>query len=204
MKYIVTPNGKFIGRQKAWAKMDPPIDPYNPLGLPANTIRVKFKSGYTPTQGDSRTLVDAENNVWDIYKSGNDWSDLFMSCSNLLEVLGANTTGVTIMCRMLNSCSALTTVPVFDTSDVNDMLAMFYRDTSLTAVPLFNTSSITEGNSDMSYMFGNCVNVQSGALALYQQVSANPPYFYSYMFKNCGSNTVNGAAELAQIPDGWK
>ena len=43
------------------------IDPYNPLGLPPYTIRVKFKSGYTPTMGDAQTLVDANENVWDIY-----------------------------------------------------------------------------------------------------------------------------------------
>jgi hypothetical protein len=58
----------------------------------------------------------------------------------------------------------------------------------------------------MNYMFGECVNVQSGALALYQQASTqtNPPSNHGGTFYNCGSNTTTGAAELAQIPSDWK
>lgn len=180
-------------------------DPYNPLNLPANTIRVKFKSGYIPSYlvGDTQTLVDSTNNVYDIYKASNDWSSLFNNDSNskLLEVLGANTTNVTNMNGMFNTCSALTTVPVFDTSNVNNMQQMFFNCSSLTTVPLFDTSSVTS----MYYTFYNCTNVQSGALALYQQASsqATPPS-HSSAFRNCGSNTTTGAAELAQIPSGWK
>lgn len=48
-----------------------PVDPLNPLNLPPNTIRVKFSSGYTPTMDDTQTLVDANENVWDIYKQSN-------------------------------------------------------------------------------------------------------------------------------------
>lgn len=79
-------------------------DPYNPLGLPANTIRVKFTSGYTPDMGDSQTLVDSTNNVWDIYKESNNWSNLFFTISNLKEILGANATNVTNMDNMFRSC----------------------------------------------------------------------------------------------------
>lgn len=39
-----------------------------------------------------------------------------------------------------------------------------------------------------------------------QQAStqANPPANHSYTFTNCGRDTPTGAAELAQIPSGWK
>jgi hypothetical protein len=56
----------------------------------------------------------------------------------------------------------------------------------------------------MRNMFYDCVNVQSGALALYQQASSRvTPPSHSYTFRFCGSNTETGAAELAQIPTSW-
>jgi surface protein len=79
---------------------------------------------------------------------------------------------------------------------------MFQYCTSLTSIPLFNTSSVT----NMSSMFDGCTNVQSGALALYQQASTQttPPSTHDQTFQNCGSSTTTGAAELAQIPSDWK
>jgi hypothetical protein len=178
-----------------------PVDPYNPLGLPPFTIRCKFKSGYTPTMGDSQTLVDSTENVWDIYKNSTNWTDLFELKRDLVEVLGANTTGVTNMSSMFYKCYSLTTAPLFDTSSCMNMSLMFNFCSELTSVPLFDTSSCTT----MINMFSGCTKVQSGALALYQQAStqATPPANHSSCFSNCGSNTVTGAAELAQIPTSW-
>lgn len=193
--------------------------------LPANTIRCKFSTGYTPDMGTTQTLVDADQNIWDIYNSGTDWSLLFYGLSELESVIAANTTGVTNMASMFYNCNSLTTVPLFDTSSVTDMNHMFYSndnlisvpifDTSsvenmenmfeecesLIAVPLFNTSSVTEMNS----MFLGCIAVESGALALYTQASTqeNPPTYHDDTFMECGSNTVTGAAELDQIPSDW-
>ena len=275
-------------------------DKYNPLGLPPFTIRCKFKSGYTPTMGDSQTLVDSTENVWDIYKNSTNWSTLFYEWTRgipLLMVLGANTTGVTEMYRTFTLCDSLTSIPLFDTSECTNMSNMFFRceslqsvplfdtssctnmegmfgnclslpsvplfdtsactnmqgifngcyslpsvplfDTSactnmsymflscrsLTSVPLFNTSSCTNMNymfsgctsltsvplfdtsscTDMVEMFWSCYNVQSGALALYQQAStqATPPSSHTNCFYRCGRDTVTGAAELAQIPQDW-
>ena len=180
---------------------EPPVDPYNPLGLPANTIRVKFSSGYTPTIYTSQTLVDSTNNVWDIYIQSNNWGQKFSWTTELLEVLGANTTNVTTMANLFRNCTSLTSVPLFDTSNVEDLGRMFQGCTSLTSVPLFDTSNVAY----MSNMLNGCINVESGALALYQQASsqANPPS-HSQTFTNCGSNTQTGAAELAQIPSDWK
>lgn len=231
----------------------PTGDPYNPLCLPPFTIRCKFASGVTPTMGDSQTLVDASENVWDIYKNSYTWSGLFKysrSNTDLVSVLGANSSGVitcsgmfynchalttvplfdtracTNMSSMFNSCKALTTVPLFDTSSCTTMASMFYQCKALTTVPLFNTSSCTTMNkmfyyckvlttvplfdtsscTDIGSMFYSCINVQSGALALYQQASSQttPPSTHSSTFRNCGSNTTTGAAELSQIPSDWK
>ena len=54
-------------------------------------------------------------------------------------------------------------------------------------------------------MFYGCTAVTTGALALYQKTStqATLPNSYGDMFKNCGSNTPTGQAELSQIPTAW-
>ena len=240
---------------KIWPEEGP--DPYNPLNLPPNTVRVRTNDGLVPYKGDkapakyeTATLVEGTSDVYDVYKSGPDFRYLFYNSSNVIEVLGANTTGITSMFSMFSYCTSLTTVALFDTSSVTDMQEMFFRCYPLTSVPLFNTSSATNmtymfGNCNsltsvplfdtssvtkMSYMFRscsslttvplfntssvgnmtsmfeNCKNVQSGALALYQQAStqANPPSNHTGTFKNCGSDTTTGAAELAQIPEDWK
>lgn len=194
-KLMMNSNGKLLGVEVN--------DPYNPLGLPPNTIRIKFISGYTPNMGDIKTLVDSTNNVWDIYKQSNDWSDLFKGwTTQLLEVLGANTTNVTSMERMFINCRTLTNVSLFDTSNVLNMGSMFQNCTSLTTIPLFDTSKVTIIN----LMLYNCTKIQSGSLALYQQAStqADPPSNHSMTFRDCGKDTITGSAELAQIPSDWK
>ena len=237
-------------------KIWPEGDPYNPLNLPPNTVRVRTNDGAVPYKAsgagalyETATLVEGTSDVYDVYKSGPDFRNLFHNSSNVVEVLGANTTGITKMERMFSRCSSLTSVSLFDTSSAINMQEMFYRCYSLTSVPLFDTSSVTSmiymfGNCDsltsvplfdtssvtkmdsmfswcssltsvplfntysvvsMDSMFERCKNVQSGALALYQQASTqtNPPSNHTDTFKNCGSDTTTGAAELAQIPSDW-
>lgn len=200
---------------------------YNPLNLPPYTIRVKFPTGFTPETGDTRTLVDADENIWDLRRPNISWQNFFYGKHGcLLKVLGANTTNVEDMTGLFGGCSALTTVPLFDTSDSTNFNGMFSNCKALTSVPLFDTyNANTIGNmfyncSALKYIplfdttnvvnigaaFYNCTNVEGGALALYQQAStqANPTRYHSQTFYNCGVNTVQGAAELAQIPSDWK
>lgn len=174
---------------------------YNPLGLPDKTIRCKFTSGYTPTMGNFQTLVDADENVWDITNNTDDWANLFAYNYDLVEVIGANTTSVTTMNNMFRENVGLTSVSLFDTSAVTDMEGMLRGAIRLTSVPLFDTSSVT----NVDFMFAECAAVTSGALALYKQVStqATPPIYHNKTFEDCGKNTVTGAAELAQIPASW-
>jgi len=57
----------------------------------------------------------------------------------------------------------------------------------------------------MNGMFQGCLVVQTGALALYQQASAQAVVpTHNNTFWMCGTDTESGAAELAQIPDEWK
>lgn len=200
-----TPSGFYYGSTAATAvyygstKLWPASSPTP--SLPANTIRCKFTAGYTPTMGTTQTLVDATENIWDIYKAGTYWASLFGSIPSLQSVIAANTTGVTSMDSMFYYCTGLTTVPLFDTSSATNLSGMFRDCQALTSIPLFNTSSAT----NTSRMFLNCYAVESGSLALYTQASAQvyPPSTHEYMFTGCGRDTVTGAAELAQIPASW-
>ena len=192
----------YLGNVKVYESSQ--VDPLNPLGLPPYTIRCQFSSGYTPDMGDSQTLVDAASNVWDIYRDDPEWYDLLANeepVSHLTHVLGANTTGVTDMSGMFQDCDTLVSVCLFDTSACETMENMFLECSALTVLPLYDTSSC----DNMEYMCYGCRNVQSGALALYQQASSQstPPSSHRQCFKNCGSNTVTGEAELDQIPTSW-
>ena len=82
----------------------PGDDPYNPLNLPANTVRVRTSDGNVPYKSSSNTatyetatLVEGTSDVYDVYKSGTDFNSLFNSSENVVEVLGANPTGITTM-----------------------------------------------------------------------------------------------------------
>ena len=179
---LATFNGKIFVMDLENLPEEP--DPLNPLNLPPNTIRVRFISGYTPDMGTTRTLVDANENIWDITTSYNGWEGLFYEQldSNehyLIEILGANSKNITNMSFMCYACN------------------------NLINVPLINTSSVT----DVSHMFQYCRNVQHGQLNLYNQLAPqfpeDPYENYHYCFYQCGSNTETGRAELEQIPIFW-
>ena len=189
----ITINGNFIN--------DIVIDP-----LPPYTLRLKFRNGVTPTFSKGTGIqVSSSPNIWDLTYENSDWTDLLSYQYDLLEVIGvgntSNVTNMENMFFMLFGRASLTSVPLFDTSNVTNMSNMFRNCHSLTAVPLFDTSKVT----NMQSMFNECINVQSGALALYQQASTQttPPTIYNACFRNCGRDTVEGWAELAQIPTSW-
>lgn len=180
-----------------------------PLELPGWTIRIKVTTGSsTPSIGGATvTAVEGQADVYDICTEGargSIWGGMFGP--SLIEVLGANVwdsthTYVASINGVFSNCTNLTNVALFDTSSVTNMDEMFYGCASLTSIPLFDTSNVTSMNGT----FIGCTNVESGALALYQQASTQttPPSSHTNTFNNCGSNTVTGAAELAQIPSSW-
>ena len=192
-------------------------DPYNPLNLPPNTVRVRTNDGAvpnktSPTSYETATLVEGTSDVYDVYKSGTDFSFLLCDSSNIVEVLGANTTGITKMYSMFNYCTSLTTVALFDTSSVTDMHNMFWYCYSLTSVPLFDTSIVTY----MYDMFGNCNSLTSvplfdtssvtnmdemfikcSALKTVPLLNTSRVRFMGRMFENC-TYVQSGALALYQ------
>ena len=127
---------------------------------------------------------------------------MFEGCTGLKEVPLYNTQAVTGMEGTFEGCNSIETVPVFDTSNVSCFTYMFDGCTSLKEVPLFDVSSAAK----CAYMFNDTVNVERGSLALYNRLQALGSQITSKTdcFKDCGSNTTTGAAELAQIPSSWK
>lgn len=201
---IYTYNNKIMTLDGKWMEQpaQPGPGPGPEPGLPPYTIRLKFTEGVTPTFSRGTAVqVSSSPNIWDLTYENNSWPSMLTYQYDLIDVIGANTASVTNMNSMFEGCEHLATVPLFDTSHVTDMEYMFSQCYALTSIPLFNTSSAT----NMSNMFSNCYNVQSGALALYQQASTQttPPIDHMNTFMSCGFSTVTGAAELAQIPADW-
>lgn len=233
----------------------------NPLNLPANTLRVRYAQGTIPASKFTKTLVDSENNIYDLtYDNNGDWSNLFQfEDKKVEEILGINsenitnmknafarlsistiplfdTSSVTNMSTMFSMCSNLETVPLFNTSKVTDMGYMFdmtqntqseWDKAKLESIPVFDTSSVTGMMGMCKYcgrlknipvfndvskvknvygIFFECRSVETGILSLYNKFSALglTSYNHTVAFYNCGINTQNGQAELAQIPSDWK
>lgn len=159
------------------------VDPYNPLDLPAYTIRLKFTDGWVPSfriDGVGGRQVSQNPNIWDITYNNTNWARLLSDQTNLLEVLGANTTGVTYMRDMFAWCTSLTSVNIFNTSNVTDMYQMFEHCTVLNSVPLFNTNKVTT----MRMMFYECTSLTTAPLFDTSNVTT-----MEYMFYTCENLT---------------
>ena len=161
-------------------------DPWNPLNLPSYTIRVQLTdtSFDCSAQGFNGTWVSRGNGVWDVTYNNTNWSRLltdtigFWGRRKEHRLLGINSTGVMNMERF------------------EDCAHEYLKGT----IPLFDTTALT----DVTNMFYECYYVESGALALYQQMSTqtNVPADHSGCFTYCGMFTT-GTAELEQIPTSW-
>ena len=166
----------------------------------------------------SLTSVDVMMNV----QNATHLSYLFKNCTALTRVPYMRTWNCRYFTQMFYGCTSLEHAPEFElyysrnnTMGI-DMSEMFSGCTSLKTVPFYSTlNRVLYGRTsydppvNMRSMFYNCVNVESGALALYNYVHewngyTEPGTNHYFTFQNCGSNTVTGAEELAQIPSSWK
>ena len=194
------------------------FDPLNPYDLPPNTIRVRTSDGNPPNRGsqtsyDTATLVAGTTDVYDVYKNPNyfGFRTILGDCSNLVEILGGNTTNVTNMEAAFAKCPNLVSVSIFDTSNVTNMSEMFSQSTSLTNVPLFNTNNATNMAgmfsyctsltnvplfntskvTDMGRMFASCTSLTS--VPSFDTIKVKTTY---QMFYDCGSLTTIPFLEL--------
>lgn len=174
-------NNKVLNINGNWLNPNgAPVDPYNPLGLPPRTVRVRTNDGKVPIKSsgatyETSTHVPGTTNVYDVFKDSESFESLLEGSNNVLEVLGANTTGITNMYSMFKGCILLSTVPLFDTSSVNSMRYMFYECYKLTYIPLFDTSNVT----NMSRMFYYCTLLTNIPLFNTSKVTNMEGMFYA-------------------------
>ena len=162
MKFGYTINNKLMMNSKGKLIGIEVNDPYNPLGLPPNTFRVRTNDGKPPNEiiyaeYDTATLVEGTTDIYDVYKSGTDFKRLFHDSTNLIEVIGANTNGITNIEYMFSYCPSLSSVSLFDTSNVTSFEAAFKGCKSLTSVPAYDTSNVT----GMYFTFCDCSSLSS-------------------------------------------
>ena len=137
------------------------------------------------------------------YQSGS--GNVLPMTKHQFDVLDMDMTGVTDVSYLFNSAWSVQNIfSIRNTSAVtnfNFFIGHGGRIIAIPSIPLFDTSSA----ADVSYMFRNTGYVESGALALYQQMAnqATPPSSHQGCFRDCGAGTTTGAAELAQIPTSW-
>lgn len=153
--------------------------------------------------------------------------EMFEDCSSLISIPELDTSKVRTMEAMFWGCTNLVSVPLLDTSSVTQFVHMFADCTSIQSLPLFNMSAAYRADGmcngcsnlraipswdvgpnviNVSGMMANCDKVESGILDLYTNLSnrASVPRTHGGCFKDCGKDSVTGAAELAQIPSDWK
>lgn len=134
--------------------------------------------------------------------------NLFTLCTNLRELPNFDTPSVTNMRGMFGGKTStrdvemhLSKIPDLNYSSVEDMRLCFENNMSLVDIGGLELPSVT----DVRSMFKNCRNVKFGMLKVYNMLLARGGSLtnYSDCFLNCGIDTPEGRAALAQIPQSW-
>lgn len=173
--------------------------------LDKNELALLFEDNYTPDARHpyySYRQISASPNIWAA-------SSLVPSAlwgfstdgAFLLAVQGVgDLTDITAAYDMFWDSKISSCVPL-TLPNVKDCSYMFRDCGYLTAIPDISVPKV----ENVDWMFGGCSNVSANISATYQMLS-NIQTITSHddAFYNCGSNTVQGAAELALIPDDWK
>lgn len=134
---------------------------------------------------------------------------MFDDCSSLVNIPQYSSNMLTDASAMFSGCSSLVTVPSFNFINLRNTVNMFKDCTSLTALPAFSSATLAKVSRTYG-MFEDCINVETGIVDFYNSLINKsglvtyPVTDYARTFRDCGSNTVTGAAELAQIPSDWK
>jgi hypothetical protein len=104
---------------------------------------------------------------------------------------------VTVYVRGTSGQLTQVPLPLFGASN-----RTFRNCTSLTYMPLLDVSGVNQ----CIEIFDGCVNIAGGIVDMYDalKVRCSGVGDHGMAFRNCGSNTTTGSAELAQIPSDWK
>lgn len=177
------------------------------------------------------TQVSSNPNIWDITQTARwpTWEGVFRtnpsnngynfnSLNGTFDIIGYGNELYLMSCYETFEGSKLRRCCYFPLNTINDQFSVItstFRDcVYLTELPNLNYSEATSAHGpgepleeyDISQIYYGCVNVESGILREYNKLAALFPNYSvnGYPFRNCGSNTITGSAELAQIPSNWK
>ena len=150
-------------------------NPYNPLNLPAYTVRFQFDdSSYDPTQvsgwkaGSAWTRVSTSPNIWDYYTGNTNrayesaFSGKFIDVGNTVHILGAylpltTNTSSTNGNHFLTGCTALASIATVDFSGFKSFNDSFSQCSILSSIGTIHAPSITS----MTYAFAYCPLITS-------------------------------------------
>lgn len=223
-KRVSPSSGKVLGKKALpplaarSMRFDFKYDHFNPTteltdrgGIGATWTHVRddiYDFYYNNTNWGSRSWANIGGGIGGLfntygYKNGSRY--VFPMTQHEYDVIDMNLEGVTDVSQLLGSAyKARNLFSIRNTGSVTNFsrfLAHGSRQMLYTSIPLFDTSSAT----DVSMMCTKAMEVTTGALALYTQMSTQttPPATHSSCFTNCGAGTTTGAAELSQIPTSW-
>lgn len=153
--------------------------------------------------------------------------NMFQQCVNLKSVKNPlDLTNVTSVKAMFNGCFSLETAPFINWhSDITEMYGPFASMRSLSELPDIDTGTVTKFSmafydcrkvtaipdydvssaTSVDNMFYNCRNVKYGMVEMYNKLKARGDAITNHTdcFGNCGIDTDEGRAALAQIPQSW-
>ena len=185
MSTIYTVNGKVLKNSDTNKWLIKKEAAPGPL-VPNYTIRMKVTAGSVPTSyatDFSATQVAGEADVWDVSCAKASFSNELTQSGNIRTIIEE--------------------IIAFNAGDVTSLTSFFGGITSLKVIHAENF--VCDSVTGVDWLFSGCTKVESGALAVYNYLSSLPEITnHSNTFQSCGSATVTGAAELAQIPSGWK
>ena len=131
-------------------------------------------------------------------------SGMFIGCrviENLpvLKNLGQST--ITNTSLMFSGCYKLKRCPTFDASSVTDFHNMFVNNYEMETVPDLDFSSAT----NVASFVRGCKKAKFGITETYNKLLDRGAAITSYSraFEDCGIDTPQGRAALAQIPQSW-
>lgn len=173
--------------------------------IPARTLLLLFDDEWEPadilSDGITFRRVSNHENLWYATSTMTDgtFGHFSSNGSGMKAVLGSGDMSfITDASDMFWGCSITHYTPI-SLPNATKFDRMFAQ-TALTEMPEIDVSRATSVES----MFYQCVNMKTGIYAMYQQLAAVATISnHTATFYDCGSNTVEGAAELAQIPSSW-
>ena len=129
----------------------------------------------------------------------------FSNCNELEEIpelVNIGNTNVTNTDAMFSNCWKVKQLPIFDTSHVTSARRMLRNCYELEEIPDYDIDSVI---GDVIEIALSCYKVKTGILEMYNKLVARGSAITDHTdcIKDCGRDTEEGRAALAQIPVSW-